>query len=104
LTGLGVSDQELKAAWFGHPIQLRHAIVQRVIADAARFHMGQQRAKEAARKPVPEVQRPGVSMPRSSYGDRELTVLRDQLGRSGSLRDAAKFRSAQIAQRRANGG
>jgi len=103
LNEAGFSDDEMRNAWAnGGHFFLRDARVQKVISDAARWRMGQARAKEIAAKAVqpPPVQRPGVSGQRQPHSFDEIEAMRRQLTHSGSLRDAAKLRIAQVAARK----
>ena len=67
-----------------------------LVHDATRYRQAQQKAKDAAAKPVPPVQRPGVAQPRGAAQDAKIQALAKQLETSGSLKDAA----ALIAARR----
>jgi hypothetical protein len=100
----GMSKRDIEYAWSrGGMFQLRSAAAQRVLADAAKWRLSNAKAREALKAPHPEVQRPGVRMPESSYSDQQIESQRKALNSSGSLRDAVALRRAQYAQRR-NGG
>jgi hypothetical protein len=62
----------------------------------SRYREAQRKAKDVVAKPVPPVQRPGVSQPRGAAQDARIQALTKQLEASGSLKDAA----ALIAARR----
>ena len=95
LQSAGFDNKELTRAWNGgERFSMRDARVQRVIADAAKWRMAQAKAVAAAKKPVPPVQRPGVSQ-RTFQAD-YLPPLKGEM----SLKDAAKYRAAVLAQRR----
>jgi hypothetical protein len=101
LKEVGYSDHELRHAWQnGGVFMLRDARAQKIVADAARWRISQAKAKEALKAPHPEVQRPGVRMPQSSYGDQMIQSHSKALSSSGNLRDAVALRRAQYAQRR----
>jgi hypothetical protein len=68
--------------------------MQRLVYDDA-----QRKAKEAAAKPVPPVQRPGVSQRRGAAQDAQIDALTKRREASGSVKDAA----ALIAARRKAG-
>jgi hypothetical protein len=97
----GFSKEEIGAAWNGTPIQLRDARSQKILADAAKWRMAQAKAKEAVKKPVPEVQRPGVSRRFEAGAISNLQPLEDRLRETGNLKDAVALRRAMIANRRA---
>jgi hypothetical protein len=101
LNSVGVDAKELASLYKGEvKIDFRDARTQQIIADAARY-----RAAQAARKtvvtqakPLPPVQRPGVSQPRGA-GDRAIvTALEAKFNKTGNVRDAHKL---LVAQRRA---
>src|SRR5262249_52460216 len=98
LRNVGLSDAEVRAAWNGHPIQLRHPAAQAIIDKAAKYDKMMERtsAKELAshRKPPPKLVRPGTAQPAGSADAgrlkqimRELPTLR---GRSDSLNKAVE--------------
>jgi hypothetical protein len=95
----GFSDEEMANAWHhGGMFHLRDARAQRILADAARWRLAQSRMKEATRRPVPPVQRPGVILGPSD-SDGELSAISARLSRSGSIKDAVELRKAMLAQR-----
>jgi hypothetical protein len=101
LKEVGYSDHELRHAWQnGGQFMLRDARAQKIIADAAKWRLSQAKLKEALKAPYPEVQRPGVRMPESSYSDQLIQGHSKALSSSGNLRDAVALRRAQYAQRR----
>lgn len=62
LNEVGVTDAELNALYHGKTkVDFRDARVQRIIADAARWNEAKARAGNVTRKPMPQVQRPGVA-------------------------------------------
>jgi hypothetical protein len=100
LKGIGFTDEELGDLWNGRArLPLRDHRVALLIHDATRYRQAQQKAKDAAAKPVPPVQRPGVAQPRGAAQDAKIQALAKQLETSGSLKDAA----ALIAARRKAG-
>jgi hypothetical protein len=65
LNDLGFEEAELVPLWHGQKeLSLRDHRVQLLIRDATLWHEAQAKAKAAAAKPVPPVQRPGVSQPK----------------------------------------
>jgi hypothetical protein len=101
LKEVGYSDHELRHAWQnGGQFYLRDARAQKIIADAARFRISQQRAKEAIKAPLPPVQRPGVAQNPTSYSDQMIQAARQELNKSGSIKAATALRRAQYAARR----
>src|SRR5262249_26405812 len=88
LRDVGMSEAEVRAAWNGHPINLRHPAAQAIIAKAAKYDrmMEKTSAKELAshRKPPPKLMRPGTSQP-AGAGDagRLRQLMRDLPTRRG---------------------
>jgi hypothetical protein len=101
LKGLGFDEAELAASWRGHQhLSLRDHRVQLLVRDATLWREAQQRAKAAIAKPVPPVQRPGVSHPKGAAQDAVIQNLNKQLENASgvnALRTAAKL----VAVRRA---
>jgi hypothetical protein len=99
----GFTDTELTELYEGkRGVSLRDHRIQLLVLDAVRWREAQAKAKAATTRPVPPVQRPGASQPRSSAADAEIQALKTKLDKSGSLRDAAALRAAQSrAARRA---
>ena len=97
LKDVGFTDQEMALLWTGQArIPLRDHRMQLLIVDGIKFREAQQKAKQAVAKPVPPVQRPGVSQPRGAAQDAAIQALSKRLETSGNLKDAA----ALIAARR----
>lgn len=93
----GFSDGELGALYNGQAgLSLRDHRIQLLILDAVRWREAQARARQAQARPVPPVQRPGVAQGRAGAADAEIQTLRQKLERSGSIRDAAALRAAQL--------
>jgi hypothetical protein len=97
----GLSRQQMAAAWHGAPIQLRSAAAQKILADAAKWRLAQEKARTAITKPVPPVQRPGVRQPDRTQAqfeaDRLSKVLDANRGEGiVGLRTAAQL----VAERR----
>ncbi len=102
LNDLGFSNEELNALyWNGGAISFRDHRMQLVIRDALRFREAQTNVKTAAKRPVPQVQRPGVAEPRSARDEDRIKDLDRRLNQSGSARDAAAL---LVAQRQARAG
>jgi hypothetical protein len=103
LKGLGFDEAELAASWQGHThLSLRDHRVQLLIRDATLWRDAQQRAKAAVARPVPPVQRPGVSHPRGAAQDAVIQNLNKQLENASgmnALRTAAKLVAAKRAAR-----
>lgn len=93
----GFTDQELGALYNGQTgLSLRDHRIQLLVLDAVRWRDAQAKAKQAQAKPVPPVQRPGVAQGGGTAADAEIRSLRQKLERSGSIRDAAALRAAQL--------
>jgi hypothetical protein len=95
LKEIGFTDEELGDLWNGRTrLPLRDHRVAMLIHDATRYRQAQQKAKQAAAKPVPPVQRPGVAQPRGAAQDAKIQALAERLETSGSLKDAAALIAA----------
>jgi hypothetical protein len=94
----GIKPAELRQAVLTQPV-LRSAPMQRIILDAARFHLAQESLKEHRSNPVPQVQRPGVGRDIGSDNDDYVAGLERQLQKSGDIKVAAKLLLAQCARR-----
>jgi hypothetical protein len=105
LKDLGFDEAELAASWQGHrDFSLRDHRVQLLVRDAALWRGAQQKAKAAVAKPVPPVQRPGVSHPKGAAQDAVIQNLNKQLENASgvnALRTAAKLVAARRETRRA---
>jgi hypothetical protein len=96
----GFSDAELGQMWQGQSqLSLRDHRLQLVIHDAIQWRDAQQKAKAAATRTFPPVQRPGVSQPRGAARDAQIQNLTKRLETSGSLKDAAALLRARRAAR-----
>jgi hypothetical protein len=97
LKDLGFHEGELLALWNGQRgISLRDHRLQLLVRDGIRYREAQQKARLAATKPVPPVQRPGVAQPKGAARDAQLQALTTKLEKTGSLKDAARL----LAERR----
>src|SRR5262249_28743249 len=100
LRELGFDEAELAQSWNGaKDISLRDHRLQLLIRDAVLWREAQAKAKAAALKPVPPVQRPGASPTQAVRKEAELTNLSKRLDQTGSLKDAAAFVRARRAAR-----
>jgi hypothetical protein len=103
LKDLGFDEAELAASWQGHrDFSLRDHRVQLLVRDATLWREAQQKAKAAVAKPVPPVQRPGVSHPKGAAQDAVIQNLNKQLENASgvnALRTAAKLVAAKRAAR-----
>lgn len=100
LKEVGFADDELSDLWHGkRAMSLRDARLQEIVYDAIRYRDAQAKARKATVKPIPPVQRPGVTPPKGAP-DAQVQVLTQKLdGASGrnALLTAAKL----VATRRA---
>jgi phage terminase large subunit len=71
--------------------------VQLLIRDATLWRDAQAKAKAAATRPVPPVQRPGVSQPKGAAQDAQIQHLTQKLEKTGNLKDAAALLKARRA-------
>ena len=103
LRDLGFDEAELAASWHGQKdLSLRDHRVQLLVRDAALWREAEQKAKAAVARPVPPVQRPGVSQPRGAAQDAVIQGLNKQLENAkgvNALRTAAKLVAAKRAAR-----
>ncbi len=101
LKDLGFSDSELGQSWNGDKdLSLRDHRIQMLIRDATLYRDALAKSKTAQAKPVPPVQRPGVSTGRSAGKEQELKSLAERLEQTGNPRDAAAFLRARRAAAR----
>ena len=96
LNDLGFAEAELVPLWNGQrELSLRDHRVQLLIRDATLWRDAQAKAKAAAAKPVPPVQRPGVSQPKGAAQEAQVQALTTKLEKTGSLKDAAALLRAR---------
>lgn len=93
------SKEELQASWMGRPLSLRDHRLQLVIADALAYRSAKAKAKEAARKPVPPVQRPGTAPTKGEAQAVDLKILKDKVRSSGREEDAVAYLMARGRKR-----
>jgi hypothetical protein len=94
----GIDPATLAQAIQSTPV-LRSFEFQRVLFDAARFHLAQQGVKEHRSNPVVPVQRPGTSQPRASYSDAEIAAARDAFTKNPTPQAAAAYLMAKRSAR-----
>ncbi len=103
LKELGFSDEELSRSYHGKQgMSLRDHRVQLLVRDATLWHEAQAKAKAATAKPVPPVQRPGVSQGKGAEREAAIQNLNQQLDKASgvnALRAAAKLVAARRAAR-----
>ena len=103
LKELGFSDEELSRSYHGKQgMSLRDHRVQLLVRDATLWRAAQAKAKAATAKPVPPVQRPGVSQGKSAEREAAIQNLNMQLDKASgvnALRAAAKLVAARRAAR-----
>jgi hypothetical protein len=102
LKDLGFEDSELAQAWQGaKDLSLRDHRVQLLIRDATLYRDAQAKAKTAATKPVPPVQRPGTA--RAANADAEATIqnLSAQLDKASGLNAVRIASQITVAKRQA---
>ncbi len=86
---LGFTQREIAGAWEqGQPISLRDHRIQLLARDAMRHRMAQKGLKAATPKPVPPVQRPGVTTSRGESSSTHIRDLTNKVKSTGSV-DAA---------------
>lgn len=87
LKDLGFTPEELTQSW--NSGELRDHRVQLLLRDAALYREAQASAKKAAAKPVPQVQRPGVSRPHGAADSEAVDALNEQFDKRGDAKTAA---------------
>jgi len=94
-------ERELVPMWNGQKeLSLRDHRLQLLIRDATLWREAQAKAKAAATKPVPPVQRPGAASARQGTDEARVQHLTQRLEQTGSLRDAAALvRARRVAGR-----
>jgi hypothetical protein len=98
LKELGFQETELAQSWHGQKdLSLRDHRVQLLVRDATLWRDAQAKAKAASTKPVPPVQRPGVSQPKGAALDAQIQHLTQKLEKTGNLKDAAALLRARRA-------
>jgi hypothetical protein len=104
LQDLGFEQSELAQAWnVQGDFSLRDHRVQALIIDAVRWREAQAKARQAAVKPVPPVQRPGNAQPRGAVQAATIQNLEQQLGSArgqNAIRLAAQLTAARRAAQR----
>jgi hypothetical protein len=101
LGDLGFDEAELVPLWNGQKeLSLRDHRLQLLIRDATLWREAQAKAKAAAVKPVPPVQRPGAATARQGTDEARVQHLTQRLEQTGSLRDAAALVRARRAAAR----
>ncbi len=102
LKDIGFTQKELSSAWSGKSnIPFRDHRVQLLILDGIKFRERQEQAKTVTAKPLPPVQRPGVSQPKGAAQSAQMETLgkKIDIARSSQqgIRAAADFVVAQRA-------
>jgi hypothetical protein len=89
----GLSKAEITELWNTNPL-MRGRVGQQIMADAARYRMGVERAKSALAAPLPPVQRPGMGG--SPSADADLRALDAGLSRATSVNDQLKLAAEML--------
>ena len=93
----GYSEAEINELW-SSKLGRSHKF-QTILLDAVRFQDAKKSVLEANRKPLPPVQRPGVSQP--NRGETQLKDLETKLDRSSGMMNQLRAASALVAAKRA---
>jgi site-specific recombinase XerD len=89
----GIDKNTLIQVWQTNPVA-RHSFFQNLIADGMKYRLAQRNVPRAAARPVPQVQRPGVtSDDRNSYS--EYAMLSRQLPKELTAKQAAQLLTAR---------
>lgn len=98
LEAKGFTMEELNDLASGkEKLALHDRRVQALILDGLKYRDLQNAKVEAAKKPVPPVQRPGAAPPRGVAASQNLQALSQKLSATGSLEDAIALRMAKRA-------
>jgi hypothetical protein len=100
LRDAGLEEREIAAAWNGAPVSLRSAAAQRLVLDATRWRLAQEKARTATTKPVPPVQRPSVRQDRVSASAADLQAISRQLDAAGTMQQQLRLAGRLVAERR----
>jgi hypothetical protein len=101
LRSSGISDQDLGKLLRGEAtFSIRDARVQSLLIKAAKYDEAVAAQQQARQRPIPNVQRPGISTDRNSGEDSNIASLRQRAKATGSLRDAAALLTAERNSRR----
>jgi len=96
LVDLGFDEPELQKLWNGQAsLSARDHRFQQLVLDAVKYRSSQVKAKTAAAKSVPPVQKPGVAQARASAADAQLQALKNKFDQTGNARDAAAYHAAR---------
>ena len=100
---LEFTEKELASAWRGETsIPFRDARVQMLILDGIKYREAQTKAKTVQAKPLPPVQRPGVSQPKGAGQSQHIEDLGKKIDIARNPIQGAKAAAEMlIAQRRA---
>jgi hypothetical protein len=97
----GFTQDELARMWNGQQsLSIRDARLQKLIVDGVRYREAQAKARTATAKPIPPVQRPGVSQGKAADRDAKIASLSQQLDKAtgiNALRLAAELTRAKRA-------
>ena len=100
LKWIGFAETELAQLWRGErDLSVHDHRLQLLVRDGIRWRDAQQKAKDAAARPVPPVVRPGVAQGKGAAQDAAISNLTRRLDQTGNLKDAARL----IAERRRAG-
>ena len=100
LKAIGFTEKELSDSFNGKlHLPIRDHRLQLLVHDAILWRDAQEKAKAAAAKSVPPVQRPGVAQPRGAARAANIQNLTKRLETSGNLKDAAALLRARRAAR-----
>ena len=102
LKDVGFSNEELARSYHGKQgLSLRDHRVQLLVRDAILWRDAQAKAKAATTKPVPPVQRPGVSQGKGAEREAHIQNLNQQLDGASSQLSALRAAAKLVAARRA---
>jgi len=101
LKDVGFAEKELASAWRGEAeIPFRDHRVQLLILDGIKYRQAQARAKTVQAKPLPPVQRPGVSQPKAAAQNAVMETLGKKLDNARNFTQGAKIAAEMLAARR----
>jgi hypothetical protein len=94
----GISEKEL-ATVNNTNSAMRHSFVQNLLADGMRYRLAQRSVSRAVNRPVPQVQRPGVSQPSNGDDSAYASLERQLRGKELSAKQAAELVMARRVAR-----
>jgi hypothetical protein len=93
----GLEPEELQRLFDSEPL-MRNATFQRMMYDAGKYRLMMKARDAVAAKPMPPVQRPGMTVGRGDRNQHDLRTLSARLSNTGELTDAVALYQARRAR------